>query len=73
MPNSRNTRKQNYFKDHQITHIDYKDIGTLKKFLTPHARIQSRKRSGLPSKFNRQLSLAVKRARYLGLLPYVSR
>jgi len=67
------TRKQNYFKENKITHIDYKDIGTLKKFLTPHARIQSRKRSDLPSKFERQLALAIKRARFLGLLPYVSR
>lgn len=66
-------RKQNYFKEHKIEHIDYKDVETLKKFLTPHARIQSRKRSNLPSKNERQLALAIKRARFLGLLPYVSR
>ncbi|MDO8590068.1 MAG: 30S ribosomal protein S18 [bacterium] len=66
-------RKQNYFKDNKIEHIDYKDVETLKKFLTPHARIQSHKRSGLPAKFERALALAVKRARFLGLLPYVSR
>ena len=66
-------RKPNYFKENKIEHIDYKDVETLKKFLTPHARIQSRKRSGIPSKFERQLALAIKRARFLGLLPYVSR
>jgi len=66
-------RKQNYFKEHKIEYIDYKDVETLKKFLTPHARIQSRKRSSIPSKFARELALAVKRARFLGLLPYVSR
>lgn len=66
-------RKQNYFKENEIKHIDYKDIKTLRKFLTPHARIQSRKRSGIPSKFERRLALAIKRARFLGLLPYVSR
>jgi len=66
-------RKQNYFKENKIGNIDYKDVDTLKKFLTPHARIQSRKRSGVPSKFERQLALAIKRARFLGLLPYVSR
>lgn len=66
-------RKQNYFKENKIEHIDYKDADTLKKFLTSHARIQSRKRSGVPSKFERQLALAIKRARFLGLLPYVSR
>lgn len=66
-------RKQNYFKEHNIAYVDYKDVETLKKFLTPHARIQSRKRSGIPSKFERQLASAIKRARFLGLLPYVSR
>ena len=67
-----NMKKQNYFKETKIKYIDYKDVGTLKKFLTPHARIQSRKRSGTPAKFERELALAIKRARFLGLLPYVS-
>ncbi|MEK7227345.1 MAG: 30S ribosomal protein S18 [Patescibacteria group bacterium] len=65
--------KKNYFKDNKIDHIDYKDIETLKKFLTPHARIQSKKRSGVPSIDQRSLTEAIKRARFLGLLPYVSR
>ncbi|MEK7135138.1 MAG: 30S ribosomal protein S18 [Patescibacteria group bacterium] len=65
--------KKNYFKDNKIAHIDYKDVETLKKFLTPHARIQSRKRSGIPSGDQRELAMAIKRARFLGLLPYVSR
>lgn len=56
-----------------ITFVDYKDVDTLKKFLTPHARIQSRKRTGVSAKFQRELATAVKRARFLGLLPYVSR
>jgi small subunit ribosomal protein S18 len=56
-----------------VDYIDYKDVDTLKKFLTPHARIQSRKRAGTSSKFQRELSRAVKRARFMGLLPYVSR
>jgi small subunit ribosomal protein S18 len=66
-------RKQNYFKENKIKHIDYKDVETLKKFLTPHARIQSRKRTNIPAKFERELATAIKRARFLGLLPYVSR
>ena len=66
-------KKQNYFKENKIKHIDYKDVETLKKFLTPHARIQSRRRSGISAKFERELATAVKRARFLGLLPYVSR
>mgnify|MGYP003393673607 CR=1 FL=1 len=65
--------KKNYFKENKIEYIDYKDIETLKMFLTPHARIQSRKRSLAPSKNQRQLAMAIKRARFMGLLPYVSR
>jgi small subunit ribosomal protein S18 len=64
---------KNYFKENKIEYIDYKDVETLKKFLTPHARIQSRRRSSAPAKNQRSLALAVKRARFLGLLPYISR
>ncbi len=53
--------------------IDYKDADTLRKFITPHARIQSRKRSGLPVSFQKSVEVAIKRARFMGLLPYVSR
>lgn len=65
--------KKNYFKENRIDYIDYKDVETLKKFLTPHARIQSRKRSNAPSHDQRSLAIAIKRARFMGLLPYVSR
>jgi small subunit ribosomal protein S18 len=67
------TTKQCYFSQNNIKHIDYKDIEVLKKFLNPHARLTSRKRSGVSSKSQRQLALAVKRARFMGLLPYVAR
>lgn len=64
---------KNYFKENKITHVDYKDVELLKKFLTPHARIQSKKRSTAPAKNQRQVAEAIKRARFMGLLPYVSR
>ncbi|HEY4528395.1 MAG TPA: 30S ribosomal protein S18 [Candidatus Paceibacterota bacterium] len=54
-------------------YIDYKDVETLKKFLNSHGRIYSHKRTNLPAKTQRELSEAVKRARFMGLLPYVSR
>ena len=66
-------KKQCYFKDHKIEYIDYKDIDTLKKFLTPHARIQGKRRTGTSAKSQRGLSMAIKRARFMGLLPYVTR
>jgi small subunit ribosomal protein S18 len=66
--------KQNcFFKQNGIKHIDYKDVELLKKFLNPHARILSKKKSGVSSEYQRKLALAVKRARYMALLPYISR
>jgi small subunit ribosomal protein S18 len=56
-----------------ITHIDYKDTELLKKFLNPHARILSRRKTGLSAKNQRHLANAIKRARFMGLLPFVSK
>jgi len=66
-------KKQNYLQENRIKQVDYKDVDTLKKFLTPHARIQSSKRSGLNAKEQRDVAQAIKRARFMGFLPYVSR
>ncbi len=63
---------QCYFSSNNIKHIDYKDIELLKKFINPHARIMKRKRSNICSKHQRAFALAIKRARFMGLLPYVS-
>lgn len=65
--------KQCFFSQNNINHIDYKDTEILKKFLNPHARMISRKRTGVSARNQRKLALAVKRARFMGLLPYVSR
>lgn len=66
-------KKQIQTTEREVEHIDYKDVDTLKKFLTVHARIQSSKRTGVSSHFQKELSVAIKRARYMGLLPYISR
>ncbi len=65
--------KQDFFNENNIKYIDYKDVEVLKKFLNPHARIISRKRSGITAKNQRNLAVAIKRARFMGLLPFVSR
>ncbi len=65
--------KQCYFSQNNIKHIDYKDIELLKKFLNPHGRIFAEKRTGVSAKYQRQLAMAVKRARFMGLLPYLVR
>ncbi|MCE9643892.1 30S ribosomal protein S18 [Candidatus Parcubacteria bacterium] len=65
--------KQCYFSQNNIRYIDYKDMELLKKFLNPHGRLMSGKRTGVSAKNQRQLSVAVKRARFMGLLPYIAR
>ena len=65
--------KQDFFSSNNIKHIDYKDVEILKKFLGPTAKILSRRRSGLSALNQRQVSNAVKRARFMGLLPYVAK
>jgi small subunit ribosomal protein S18 len=65
--------KQDYFSANNIKHIDYKDTEILKKFLNSNGKIISHKRTGVTSKNQRQLALAIKHARFLGLLPFVAR
>ncbi len=65
--------KQCYFTENNIKYIDHKDVNLLKKFLNPHARILSRKRTGITAHNQRNLATAIKRARFMGLLPFVSR
>lgn len=52
--------------------IDYKDTETLKKMTSGNGKILSRKRTGATAMEQRMLAKAVKRARYMGLMPYVS-
>lgn len=51
--------------------IDYKDIETLKRFITDRGKILPRRVTGISQRFQRLLNTAVKRARYMGLLPFV--
>jgi small subunit ribosomal protein S18 len=62
-----------YFKQNGIKHIDYKDVELLKKFLNPHSRILSKKKTGVSTEYQKKLAVAVKRARFMALLPYLSR
>lgn len=54
------------------TYIDYKDTESLKKMLSGNGKIQSRKRTGATAMEQRMLARAVKRSRYIALLPYVN-
>ena len=55
----------------KVKSIDYKDLQSLQKLTTGQGKLFSRKRSGNCAKHQRQAKVALKRARYLGLMPYV--
>lgn len=50
--------------------IDYKDVHTLKKYITTRGRILARSRTGVSHNCQRKLAVSIKRARYMALLPY---
>lgn len=52
--------------------IDYKGIDALQKLITQHGKIFSRKRSGNCARHQRSAQRAIKRARFLGLIPYIT-
>lgn len=58
---------------HSYNHIDYKDTELLGRYLNPHGRIISRRRSGLTAASQRLLANAIKRARFMGFIPYIER
>ena len=53
-----------------VTEIDYKDLDTLKSYITETGKIIPSRNTGTKPRYQRQLATAVKRARYLALLPY---
>ncbi|PPS64918.1 50S ribosomal protein L9 [Pantoea sp. BRM17] len=56
-----------------VKEIDYKDIATLKNYITESGKIVPSRITGTRAKYQRQLARAIKRARYLSLLPYTDR
>jgi small subunit ribosomal protein S18 len=63
--------KNDYFNSNNIQFIDYKDTESLKRFLNPNGRILSRRRTGLTAKNQRSFAEAVKRSRFMALLPFI--
>lgn len=53
-------------------YVDYRRAEDLRRLMTPNGKIQSRKRTGLNAKQQRKVAQAIKRARYMALLPYTS-
>ncbi len=63
-------RKFCRFTAEGVTEIDYKDLETLKAYITETGKIVPSRITGTKAKYQRQLATAVKRARFLALLPY---
>lgn len=66
------TKKVCRFTQNNIKYIDFKDVKLLQKFISEQGKIIPKRITGTSAKYQRQLSLAIKRARHMVLLPYVS-
>jgi small subunit ribosomal protein S18 len=65
-------KKNCYFCTNKITTVDYKDGQILRRFMSPHAKIMNRKKTGSCPKHQRMITLALKRARHMAFLPFVA-
>ena len=65
-------RKVCYFTANGITHIDYKDVDLLRRFISERGKILPRRVTGTSAKYQRKLTIAIKRSRQMALLPFVS-
>lgn len=55
-----------------VAYFDYKDFKTLQRYINQYGQIEARKKTGLTESKQRQLARAIKRARHIALLPFVS-
>lgn len=60
------------FRTEKIDYIDYKDMRLLSQFVPERGKIQPRRLSGTSAKYQRKLQVAIKRARFLALIPYAT-
>jgi small subunit ribosomal protein S18 len=69
----RGKRKKNcFFTENEIDYIDYKDEKLLRRFVNERGKITARRLSGTTARNQRRLAVAIKRARYMALLPFVA-
>jgi len=64
-------KKQCYYCVNGIREVDYKDAQTVRRFISSYAKIAPQRRSGLCVKHQRKVAQAIKRARFMALLPYM--
>ncbi len=72
MPGFRPKRKKScYFTDHKVEKIDFTDYELLRKFVSDRGKILPRRVTGTKAIYQRELAIAIKRARHMALLPFV--
>jgi small subunit ribosomal protein S18 len=71
-PQRRSRKKVCSFCVDRVEEIDYKDVAKLRKYISERAKIIPRRVTGTCAQHQRELTTAIKRARHLALLPYVS-
>ncbi len=60
------------FTQNNVKYIDYKDVKLLQRYVTEQGKIIPKRITGTSSKYQRELAIAIKRARHMALLPYVA-
>ena len=68
----RRRRKVDFIDANHIEYIDYKDTDLLRRFISERGKILPRRVTGTSAKNQRKLTIAIKRARIMGLLPFVA-
>ena len=71
-PMHRGRKKVCSFCVARVEHLDYKDLPRLRKYVSERGKIMPRRMSGVCAKHQRELAIAIKRARIVALLPYVA-
>lgn len=66
------TKKVCRFTENKVKYIDYKDVKLLQRYITEQGKIIPKRITGTSARYQRELSVAIKRARHMALLPYVS-
>jgi len=67
----RRSRKRCYFTENKVTYIDYKDFELLKRIISERGKILPRRVTGTKAYYQKHLAVAIKRARFMALLPFV--
>ena len=68
----RRRRKVDYIAANHIDYVDYKDVDLLKRFISERGKVLPRRVTGTSAKNQRKVANAIKRARIMGLLPFVA-